>query len=129
MSFIKVLPSFVGRFCETPRGDWRLTQTPYNLGSVVISSSFGPQRFDWIHFRGTTGGEKTSDQCDRTEEEGDRAERERILGARVEEHRSHGARSGEGGREADDQAEADEFSTLRENEAEDIALLRAGRHA
>ena len=57
------------------------------------------------------------------------AERERIVGAGVEEHRSHGARSGERRGEADDQAEPDEFSALRQNEAEHITLLRAERHA
>jgi hypothetical protein len=49
---------FVGRFCETPPGKWRLTQTPYNLGSVVISWSFGAKDDHGIDFGGAARGDE-----------------------------------------------------------------------
>ena len=91
--------------------------------SFVIRASsfllFRAQRFNRIHFRSATGGKQTGDQCYDTEEECNRSERERILGARVEEHRPHGARPGQRRSESDNQSEAHEFSTLHEDEAKD----------
>ena len=54
---------FVGRFCETPRENWRLTQTSYNLDSVVISwQSFGAEGDHGIDFGGAARGDEAGNQ-------------------------------------------------------------------
>src|SRR5213080_2474748 len=98
-------------------------------GRIFDSPLLVPQSDHRIDFHRSARGNVASSESDENQQGGDGHHRERIVRADVIQHRRHETRDAYSGGDADGCADEREQNPLPDNEARDIAMVRAEGHA
>src|SRR5205814_1428656 len=98
-------------------------------GRMFDSPLLVPQRDHRIDFHRAAGGNVASSESDENQQGGDGHHRERVVRADVIQHRRHETRDAYSGGDADGCADEREQNPLPDDEAREIAMVRAEGHA
>src|SRR2546427_6020057 len=114
------MPGFPTQIVGTPHSPGESPALRENLPTLFVAEGY-----DGVDAGGAAGGDEAGQQGDAREQGGDTGESERVRGADAEKQAGQEARDRQGGGNSQCEAEQRQTGSVTQDEAEDIAALRA----